>query len=221
MERDTVDKNVVAYVGPSLFGVDLNFNLYNDIEFLSPVKRGDIQDLVNKKFKGTIIIIDGYFHSQPAISHSEILSAIKYGCTVWGTSSMGAIRAREMHTLGMRGYGYVFDQFQYFEDFMDDEVALMHSPTFPYKPITEPLVNIRFFLNTLIQSQELDENEANYIIEFFKNKYFGDREISDLFKLLKGLIPPNKISYYEKNFSNFRIKTIDAFNFINERQWTQ
>ena len=38
---------------------------------------------------------------------------------------MGAIRAREMAHLGMRGFGRVFERFVAEDDFQDDEVALL------------------------------------------------------------------------------------------------
>ena len=62
---------------------------------------------------------------------------------MWGLSSMGAIRAREMAHLGMRGYGSVYAPFATEGDFQDDEVALLHEPNAPYRPVSEPLVHLR------------------------------------------------------------------------------
>ena len=67
--------------------------------------------------------------------HREILYAMSEGIHVFGASSMGALRAAELHGLGMRGIGTVFEAYRQnvfapypppFE--RDEEVAVMHGP---------------------------------------------------------------------------------------------
>jgi hypothetical protein len=73
-------------------------------------------------------IIDGYFHRVPAVWHKEILWAMSEGIHVFGSASMGALRASELHRYGMIGVGRVFETYRdgRLED--DDEVVVMHSP---------------------------------------------------------------------------------------------
>ena len=62
---------------------------------------------------GEIIgLIDGVFHQESAVAHREILAAIKKGVRVVGSSSMGALRAAEMDTLGMTGIGEVYRMYK-------------------------------------------------------------------------------------------------------------
>ena len=53
-------------------------------------------------------LIDGVFFQESSVGHREILAALKSGVRVVGASSMGAIRAAELHTLGMEGMGEVY-----------------------------------------------------------------------------------------------------------------
>src|SRR5438094_645965 len=67
---------------------------------LPPAQRGDVPRLVREHATpGVIAIVDGKFHQVLAVGHMEIRNAIAAGWTVWGMSSLGAIRAREMHHL--------------------------------------------------------------------------------------------------------------------------
>ena len=60
--------------------------------------------------------------------HKEILWALPEGVPVFGSASMGALRAAELRGFGMRGVGRIFEAFREgaLED--DDEVALAHGP---------------------------------------------------------------------------------------------
>ena len=57
----------------------------------------------------TIVLIDGEFHGRPSVWQREILDAIAEGTEVHGASSMGALRAAELHSFGMVGHGRIFD----------------------------------------------------------------------------------------------------------------
>jgi hypothetical protein len=90
-------------------------------------------------------LIDGVFHQESAVAHREILTAIKKGVRVVGSSSMGALRAAEMDALGMIGIGEVYRMYRAGELVSDDEVALVFDPETGFS-LSEPLVNIRFTL---------------------------------------------------------------------------
>jgi len=48
-------------------------------------------------------IIDGVLLSDAAVGHREILNLLRRGIRVFGSGSMGALRAAELSTLGMEG----------------------------------------------------------------------------------------------------------------------
>jgi hypothetical protein len=59
-----------------------------------------------------------------------------------GASSMGALRAAEMDTLGMIGIGKIYRMYKDGTLVSDDEVALVFDPVSGYS-LSEPLINIR------------------------------------------------------------------------------
>jgi len=133
---------IIVFLGPSL---DLNSaEKILAAEYRPPAKRGDLLRAVEDG-ADIIGLIDGVFHQESAVAHREILTAVKKGVTVVGASSMGALRAAEMDTLGMTGIGEVYRMYRSGELISDDEVALVFDPETGL-PLSEPLVNIRFTL---------------------------------------------------------------------------
>jgi len=135
-------QRIIVFLGPSLERDAAETIL--PAEYRPPAKRGDLLRAVQE---GAAIIglIDGVFHQESAVAHREILTAIKKGVRVIGSSSMGALRAAEMDTLGMVGIGEVYRMYKSGELVSDDEVALVFDPETGFS-LSEPLVNIRFTL---------------------------------------------------------------------------
>ena len=116
---------IIVFLGPSLERAAAEKIL--SAEYRPPAKRGDL--LAAAGDGATIIgLIDGVFHQESAVAHREILAAIKQGVTVIGASSMGALRAAEMDTLGMVGIGEMYRMYKSGELESDDEVALVFDP---------------------------------------------------------------------------------------------
>ena len=135
------------FAGPSLLDSNSRQLDTSFVRLKPPAKRGDIDLLLNEEdAAGTIILADGRFHSELAVGHSELRRAIRAGWEIWGVSSMGAIRACEMRSTGMKGFGVIYGFFMDDPDFADDEVALLHIPDPPYHAVSEPLVHTRMFL---------------------------------------------------------------------------
>jgi len=139
---------IIVFLGPSLERDAAETIL--PAEYRPPAKRGDLLHAVQDGAE-IIGLIDGVFHQESAVAHREILTAIKKGVRVIGSSSMGALRAAEMDTLGMTGIGEVYRMYKSGELISDDEVALVFDPETGYS-LSEPLVNIRF---TLMEAENL------------------------------------------------------------------
>lgn len=138
---------IIVFLGPSL---DLeSAEKILTAEYRPPAKRGD---LITAAREGAEIIglIDGVFCQESAVAHREILAALKGGIRVVGSSSMGALRAAEMDTLGMVGIGEIYRMYKSGELESDDEVALVFDPVSGLS-LSEPLINIRF---TLLRAKE-------------------------------------------------------------------
>jgi hypothetical protein len=135
-------QRIIVFLGPSLEQSEAEKILPAD--YRPPAKRGDLLAAAGEG--ATIIgLIDGVFHQESAVAHREILTAIKNGVTVVGASSMGALRAAEMDSLGMVGVGEIYRMFRSGELESDDEVALVFDPESGLS-LSEPLINIRFTL---------------------------------------------------------------------------
>ncbi|MCK9630543.1 MAG: TfuA-related McrA-glycine thioamidation protein [Methanoregula sp.] len=133
---------IIVFLGPSL---DLNSaEKILAAEYRPPAKRGDLLRAVEDG-ADIIGLIDGVFHQESAVAHREILAAVKKSVKVVGASSMGALRAAEMDTLGMTGIGEVYRMYKSGELISDDEVALVFDPETGFS-LSEPLINIRFTL---------------------------------------------------------------------------
>ena len=131
---------IIVFLGPSL-DVKSAENIL-PADYRPPAKRGDL--IAAAREGATIIgLIDGVFHQESAVAHREILAAVKAGIRVVGSSSMGALRAAEMDTLGMVGIGEVYRMYKSGELIADDEVALVFDPETGFS-LSEPLINIRF-----------------------------------------------------------------------------
>ena len=131
----------IVFVGPTLAPEEVA--AAGDFICLPPVSQGDVYRAARSRPRA-IGIIDGYFSGAPSVWHKEILWAISEGVPVFGSASMGALRAAELHSFGMRGVGRIFEAFRdgVLED--DDEVAVLHGPAeIGYLAASEPMVNIR------------------------------------------------------------------------------
>jgi hypothetical protein len=136
---------IVIFAGPTICHSEIQQHL--DCVCLPPIGHGDILKLL-PKLPEAIGIIDGYFEGVPSVWHKEILYAMDQGVHVYGCSSMGALRAAELHQMGMTGIGQIFEWYRddLIED--DDEVAVLHGPEeVGFLVASEPMVNIRATLN--------------------------------------------------------------------------
>ena len=150
----------------------------DDIEVIykRPIKRGDL-NLALKEHPDIIVIIDGVFHQNSAVGHKEILSVINSGVKVFGASSMGALRASELDTLGMMGIGYVYNQYASGEVDSDDDVAVMlDSETL--EALSEPLINMKYVFTNAVSENIITESEKDELLSIAKKTYYPKRNYS-------------------------------------------
>jgi TfuA protein len=132
-------QRITVFLGPSLDRVTAEGII--PAVYLPPAKRGDFLSAVDDG-SDLICLIDGVFHQDSAVAHREILYALKKGIRVIGASSMGALRAAELDTLGMEGVGEIYRMYKDGRLVSDDEVALIFDPV-TFAALSEPLINIR------------------------------------------------------------------------------
>lgn len=213
------------YAGPSLGKTEDFVDNNKEMVLLPPIKRGDLIDLIENYEPESVIIADGIFHNHPPVGHQEIRRALERNWKIFGVSSMGAIRAFEMQDFGIIGYGEVYEWFKENPDFTDDEVTLTHFPIPPYTHISEPLINIRFLLNTKVEEKIFNKTEVSYFIEELKKLYFGERTISRLYEIVHekcgDRFSQAEMKQHLHLSDNNRIKSIDLRNLLIEKPWLQ
>ena len=89
-----------VFVGPTLCPQELPAD--DDFVVLPPVAQGDVYRTAQSRPQA-IGIVDGYFEGALSVWHKEILWAMAEGIHVFGSASMGALRAAELHPFGMVG----------------------------------------------------------------------------------------------------------------------
>lgn len=117
---------IVVFLGPSLDIAQARRHL--DALYLPPAASGDIVRAVVDHAPRAIALIDGVFGQFPAVRHKEISWAISRGVNVYGSSSMGAIRAAEMAEYGMRGHGTIYRWYRRTPLADDADVAVAMAP---------------------------------------------------------------------------------------------
>ena len=162
---------IIVFLGPSL---DVkSAGLILPAEYRPPAKRGD---LITAARDGAEIIglIDGVFHQESAVAHREILAALKSGIRVVGSSSMGALRAAEMDTLGMVGIGEIYRMYKSGKLESDDEVALVFDPNSGLS-LSEPLINIRFTLKQARETGIIDTVVHDALLSSARSLFYPKR----------------------------------------------
>ncbi len=144
-----------------------------EVIYKRPIKRGDLS-IALKENPDIIGIIDGVFHQNSAVGHKEILNVIKNGVKVYGASSMGALRASELDTLGMTGIGYVYNQYASGEVDSDDDVAVMlDSETL--EALSEPLINMKYVFTNAVTENVLTNDEKDELLSIAKKTFYPKR----------------------------------------------
>lgn len=167
------DVSAIIFCGPTLTEAETRF--YPDLTLLPPVARGDLYAATLARPRA-IGIVDGYFDGQPAVLHKEVLWALSQGIAVFGAASMGALRAAELHSFGMRGVGRIFNDYRDGILTDDDEVALIHGPAETgYVHLSEPMVNIRATVSHAWRQGILDLATAERVVASAKSLFYQDR----------------------------------------------
>ena len=200
--------SVVIYTGLSLSFDDAREIL--DADYLPPVKRGDIYELLDSRDDVEVIgIIDGVFHQSPAVAHKEILKALESGITVVGGSSMGALRACELYPFGMIGVGKIFEDYKSGVIVDDDDVAVALDPD-TYEQLSEPWINMKYNFEFAMADGVINLDEYDELLRIAKDTYYPKRSFEYVIK--KSSLSPKDITTLINYINNkkYDIKNRDA-----------
>ena len=161
-----------AFLGPSLPAGEAPFQC----SVLPPARKGDIWRALSRERPDAIALIDGVFESEPSVWHHEILDALDAGVLVYGGASMGALRAAELHARGMRGVGRIFEWYRDGRITDDSEVALLHADAeHGFRPLTVPLVNVRWAAECAKRAGVLRPAEARALVAASARVFYQER----------------------------------------------
>lgn len=191
---------IIIYLGPSL-PVDeakkiLSSDTKREVTYAPPIKRGDIPKAASVGYN-ILGIVDGIFFRESAVSPREIMEVLKSNLKIYGSSSMGALRASELDRYGMIGIGQIYKWYKDGTLNSDDEVALSFDSE-EFIPISEPLINIRETIKKALQENIITKKESEIIFESAKSLYFPDRRWNKIIE-----ISENKIGKDLSKFSKF------------------
>jgi hypothetical protein len=172
---------IYIFLGPTLRLEEAQAEL--EAVYLPPVSHGRVFEVAQTKPQA-IGIVDGYFETIRAVLHKEILWAMSRGIRVYGSSSMGALRAAELVPFGMRGVGKIFQAYRRGELEDDDEVAVGHGPAeYRYMPVTDAMVNIRATLEAAAKAGVISSSAQACFERIAKGIYYKERTYSRLLEL--------------------------------------
>jgi hypothetical protein len=168
-----------VFLGPTL-AVGAAQRILADAAYLPPAAVGDVyllaRRLARRRRAARIAIIDGYFERMAAVWHKEILYALERGILVYGASSMGALRAAELHPYGMIGVGRVFADYRAGRLTDDDEVAVAHAPAeYGYAGVSEAMVNVRAGLGQARKQGLIGARTHDTLVRLAKQRFYRER----------------------------------------------
>jgi hypothetical protein len=145
-----------------------------------PAKQGDLYRAALHR-PALIGLVDGMFETVPTVWHKEILWAMSHGIHVYGAASIGALRAAELCSFGMKGVGAVFEAYRdgVLQD--DDEIALQHGPEeLGFVAVTEPMVNVRATIQAALRCGLVDGEFAVALTKIAKGIFYKERTYKSL-----------------------------------------
>lgn len=164
--------HAVIYVGPSLPRAE-DRPAADCITYLPPIRRADLPALGSEGVH-CVGIIDGEFDQSLAVTPREVMDLLRAGVVVFGSSSMGALRAAELYAVGMIGVGRVYEMYRTEEVTSEDEVALLFDSD-TKRALTEPLVNVRCALQRVTDAGQCTPKTADLILDVAQGLHYRDR----------------------------------------------
>ena len=178
----------VIFLGPSLSREKARKIL--DADYRLPAKKGDLLQLILKEVN-IVGLVDGYFLQDYPPTPIEVYNLVKKrDVKVFGSSSLGALRAVELEKYGMMGIGKIFRLFRDRILESDDEVAVTFTDYTNYK--SEALIDIRYNLFLAQKYNFIDSITRKSILNVSKQIYFPYRTYEDILDKCKLKYPEIK-----------------------------
>lgn len=185
-------------------------NIVPEAEVLPPVRRGDLPRAIEDGVH-VAVIVDGRFHQSKSVSVSEIVDCLRAGMTVYGCSSIGAMRAVECREWGMIGCGAIFEHLLETPYFRDDYLAQSLDPE-TFKAFSVPFIESLVRMGKLRAQKLIREDDAELVLELLEGCHYPQRTEASLRGMLrKRDVDPKRASELARLvFAEVRQKFDDA-----------
>lgn len=178
--------SICIFTGPTLAPAE-GQAILPGARFFPPAAQGDVYRASLSR-PWAIGIIDGYFERMPAVWHKEILWAMAQGVHVFGSASMGALRACELEAFGMVGVGEIFEGFRSGALTADDEVTVVHGAAEDgYRALSDALVDIRATLAAAAAQSVITAESAGALVALARRTFYAQRSFARLLQEATGV----------------------------------
>jgi TfuA protein len=186
----------IVFLGPSL-KLEKARNIIN-ADFRPPAKKGDFINLSLLSYPLKIVLIDGVFLQDYPPTPIEVFQVLrKSNFKVYGSSSIGALRAVELEKFGMEGIGKIFEFYKKEIINSDDEVAVTFDSN--YNLLSEAMIDIRYNIFLAWKRQIIDKETKQIMIKLAKSIYFPHRSYDNIIDKSLDIYPIHK-----KSILNFK-----------------
>lgn len=214
--RSMKNKKIKIYAGLSLSQSELAA-LLPEAEFHQPIERYDLLKDIDLGYN-VVGIIDGKFQQSLAVNSSEILDAIRCGLKMYGSSSMGALRAAEMAHFGMIGCGAIYEFVKKSPIFQDDYLGQsFNSENLAASSV--PYIDLHFELERKVASGAISGHHGEMMRHAYSEIFYPQRNQQALKFALKekSATDSNLEKAIEILFQNFQSqKNIDAVKMVQQ-----
>jgi len=162
----------IVFVGGSLRGI--NANWLRRIECSPPIREGDLSKLLQHSPRRRVLILDGVFSENQAVTPTECRTLMRSGWSLFGASSMGALRAADLWPEGMVGIGDVFLAYRTGLLKSDADVAVALDPS-TYEEITVNIPFLRAALADLLTRGVIDAVKGRKMLNVVAKVHFLER----------------------------------------------
>lgn len=162
----------------------------SEAEVRPPIKRGDLDQLNDGN---VVVIIGGELNESSVAPIDEIIRALHRGVKISGAASLGAVRAHEACAEGMVGHGWVYDAYCAGRIMGTDEIEVFYDPD-SYRPLTVPLVNVRFCLDHLAERGGISAEEIDRAMASLKELDIGERDRRNILLHLTRILGQERIT---------------------------
>lgn len=180
-----------------------------------PARQGD---LLRAVLDGASVIglIDGNFEDTAPVWHKEILYGLSQGVRIFGSSSMGALRAAECRMFGMEGVGEVYRRYATAQTIDDADVALVHAPAeMGYTPFSIPLINVVATLESMEATGKITKEEKLELQQIAEGIFYKERTWRAIETAVHQQCPARETNFVETvRASYIDIKRADALALI-------